>query len=258
MPLGYINDHTLPVEDSARSIIGSLSYIARMIRPDILFALNFISRHPRLQAAKRIVRYIKHTLSFGLSFPVGNENSVPEIIGYCDANYHRSGPQASENTCGFIFFLRDQNCHSIIAKISAASKKLQCVADSTALAEIIGLHMAVKEAIFLKNMLNNLGFLQRCVTIYCDSQSVVQFVNSGKISDRNKHWDVKYLMIHQHIRNGNISVLHIPGEDNPADMLTKALSASRLDYLKHKCNLMPEPDVAFEGECHVPPPGSAH
>jgi hypothetical protein len=258
MPLGYINDYSLPVEDSARSIIGSLSYFARLIRPDILFPLNYISRHPRLQASKRIVRYIKHTLSSGIYFPAGNENSVPEIIGYCDANYHRSGPQSSENTCGFLFFLRDKNSPSRIAKISAASKKLKCIADSTALAEIIGLHMAVKEAIFLKNILTSLGFPQRCVTIFCDSQSVVQFVNSGKISDRNKHWDVKYLMIHEYINKGEISVIHVPGDENPADMLTKALSASRLDYLKEKCNLVRDPDVAFEGACHVPPIGSAH
>jgi hypothetical protein len=28
--------------------------------------------------------------------------------------------------------------------------------------------------------------------IYWDSQSVVQFVNSGKIAEREKNWDVKF------------------------------------------------------------------
>ena len=251
IPLGFTIEYDSPVEDLARNIRGSLSYIARMVRSDI-------SRHPRLTPAKRIARFLKHTASDKLFFPSGSNSATPEIIGFCDSNFHRSGPQANENTYGYIFFLKDSSSpqKNLGARISACSKKLKTAADSTALAEIYGLHMAVKEALFLKTMFNHLGFQQSCVTIFCDSQAVVQYVNSGKITERNKHWDAKYLLITEHIRKRHIAVSHIAGDDNPADMLTKPLSETRLKYLKEMCNMTSDHPVPHSRGCVVYPGGA--
>jgi histone deacetylase 1/2 len=70
-------------EDSTnyRSMVGALQYLT-LTRPDISYAVNKVCQYlhapttVHYSAAKRILRYIKHTLSFGLTFLRSNSTSV--------------------------------------------------------------------------------------------------------------------------------------------------------------------------------------
>ena len=53
----------------------------------------------------------------------------------------------------------------------------------------------VKEAIWLKGMVNKLGIPRSCVTIHCDSQSVIHLANHQSYHERTKHIDVSRLLI---------------------------------------------------------------
>jgi len=72
-----------------KQIVGSLMYITA-IRPDIMFGVSFISRfmsnptEVHLQAAKRILRYLKGTINYGI-FYKKNENR--QLIAYTDSDY---------------------------------------------------------------------------------------------------------------------------------------------------------------------------
>jgi len=61
-------------------------------RPDIMFGVSFISRfmasptEVHLQAAKRILRYLKGTINYGI-FYKKNENK--QLIAYTDSDYAR-------------------------------------------------------------------------------------------------------------------------------------------------------------------------
>jgi hypothetical protein len=72
-----------------RSIIGSLLYITAS-RPIVIFSVCMCARFqasPRevhLKAAKRILRYLKHTPNIGLWNPKGAQF---ELIGYSDSDY---------------------------------------------------------------------------------------------------------------------------------------------------------------------------
>jgi hypothetical protein len=44
-------------------------------------------RKSHLIAAKRILRYIKGTMEFGLLFPNGSRSEVKELIGYLDSDW---------------------------------------------------------------------------------------------------------------------------------------------------------------------------
>lgn len=75
-----------------KKIVGSLSYL-RNSRPNIAYAVGTISRfmiEPRtshLLAAKRVMRYNKGTLEYGILFPKCLiENSI-ELIVYSDADW---------------------------------------------------------------------------------------------------------------------------------------------------------------------------
>jgi hypothetical protein len=72
-----------------RQIIGSLMYLTNT-RPDIYFAVNTLSqflvepRRVHLVAAKHVMRYLKGTMDYGLSYDGDHDFT---LIGYTDADW---------------------------------------------------------------------------------------------------------------------------------------------------------------------------
>ncbi|KAL0324815.1 UNVERIFIED_CONTAM: Retrovirus-related Pol polyprotein from transposon RE1, partial [Sesamum radiatum] len=72
-----------------RKLVGSLIYLT-LTRPDISFAVGVMSRYlqnPKkyhLEAVRRILRYVKSTLGFGIMLKKGEDC---RLVGYCDADY---------------------------------------------------------------------------------------------------------------------------------------------------------------------------
>jgi hypothetical protein len=116
-----------PVDQTLyRSMIGSLLYLTAS-RPDIMFSVCMCARfqsNPKkahLRAVKRILRYLKHTLSIGLWYPKG---ATFDLIGYSDSNYVGCKIDR-KSTSGW--------CHLLgRSLVSWTSKKKNSVALSTA------------------------------------------------------------------------------------------------------------------------------
>jgi hypothetical protein len=89
-----------------RQIIGSLMYLMTT-RPDICFAMNTLSkllvepRHVHLVAAKHVMRYLKGTIDYGLSY---NGDHDFTLSGYTDA-YWEGSVSDRKITSGFFFIL---------------------------------------------------------------------------------------------------------------------------------------------------------
>ncbi|KAH9670341.1 putative LRR receptor-like serine/threonine-protein kinase [Citrus sinensis] len=85
---GYLGQY---VEDatSYRSLVGDLQYLV-LTRPEIAFAVHKLSQYvtaPTLQhimACKRVLRYLKETMDYGLKFSAGGKM---EITGFTDADW---------------------------------------------------------------------------------------------------------------------------------------------------------------------------
>ena len=77
------------------------------IRPDIMHAVSLISRymeHPKelhLQAAKRILRYLKGTTDFGLFYKKEEES---ELVGFTDSDY-AGDVNDRKSTFGYVLML---------------------------------------------------------------------------------------------------------------------------------------------------------
>ncbi|XP_071717949.1 uncharacterized mitochondrial protein AtMg00810-like [Rutidosis leptorrhynchoides] len=71
-----------------RSLVGALQYLT-ITRPDISYAVNQVSQFlhapttTHFQAIKHILRYVKGTLAYGLTF---HHSPAPSILGYSDAD----------------------------------------------------------------------------------------------------------------------------------------------------------------------------
>ena len=124
-----------------KQIVGSLMYITAT-RPDIMFGVSFISRfmsnptEMHLQAAKRILRYLKSTINYGI-FYKKNENK--QIIAYTDSDYAGDLTDRKSTSC-YVFMLSG-------GAISWSSKKQPIVTMSTTEAEFMAIAACVCQAI---------------------------------------------------------------------------------------------------------------
>ena len=89
-----------------RQLIGSLIYLT-LTRLDIFYPVGVVSRYmsnpnkSHLDAVKRILRYVKGTINFGILY---KETKDCQVMGYCNADYARDcGTRRS--TIGYFFSL---------------------------------------------------------------------------------------------------------------------------------------------------------
>ncbi|KAI5322684.1 hypothetical protein L3X38_031756 [Prunus dulcis] len=121
----------LASEEHYRRIVGSLLYLTAT-RPDIMFAASLLARFmhcptsKHLGTAKRVLRYVKGTLDYGLEYVKGKGAF---LIGYCDSDWSGSVDD-SKSTSGYAFLFGS-------GVFAWASVKQNCVALSTAEAEYI-------------------------------------------------------------------------------------------------------------------------
>lgn len=199
--------------------VGSLMYAAQVSRPDICFALSVISRFnhnpgsAHWQTVKRILRYLKGTIDSKLVFSRNNDTN---LIGYCDADF-ASDIDDRKSTTGYVFVLNG-------GAISWNSRKQPTVALSTAEAEYMSLTAAAREAIWLRQLNNELIDTESIpVQIYCDSKSALCLASNDMYHPKTKHIDVKFHFIREKINLDLIHVNFVGTDEQIADVLTKAL-----------------------------------
>ncbi|XP_026405475.1 uncharacterized protein LOC113300488 [Papaver somniferum] len=89
-----------------KSLVGCLRYLTST-RPDIMYAVGLVSRFmklPRqshLQAAKRILKYVKGTISLGILYTVSED---PKFVGYTDSDWDGDTKGRKSTSC-YVFHL---------------------------------------------------------------------------------------------------------------------------------------------------------
>ncbi|KAK5841095.1 hypothetical protein PVK06_010003 [Gossypium arboreum] len=127
--LSSTSEHDRVDERGYRSLVGCLLYLTAT-RLDILYAVSLLSRFmhycnvAHFKAAKRVLRYVKGTLNFGVKF--GRSNEL-KLVGYSDSDWAGS-VDGMKSTSGYFFSLGS-------SVFSWSSKKQQTVAQSTVEAE---------------------------------------------------------------------------------------------------------------------------
>ncbi|KAH9786526.1 hypothetical protein KPL71_010287 [Citrus sinensis] len=101
------------------------------------------------------------------------------------------------------------------------------VALSTTEAEFTAATEAAKEAIWLKGLITKLGLKQESVPIFCDSSSALHLCKNPAHHEKIKHIDIKLHFIRNEVSRGVIKMVKIHTDDNPSDMLTKVVPATK-------------------------------
>ena len=89
-----------------RQLVGSLLYLTHSC-PNLSFAVGRVSRYMQTtheshwKAAKRILRYIRGTIQFGIHYNTGGK---PLLVGFTDSDW-ASDPDDRKSTAGYVFSL---------------------------------------------------------------------------------------------------------------------------------------------------------
>lgn len=221
-----------------REAIGALLFAARVCRPDIEYAVNYLSQflesynHEHWQAVKRIIRYLSGTRDFGIVY--GNSGSIDALKGYTDADY-AGCLETRRSRSGFVFLLYG-------GPISWSSQRQSVTSLSTAEAEYIALAHGTKEAIWLRRLLNDLKFSCTTIPLFVDNQSAIKLANNSEFHKRSKHIDVRYHFVRDIVNQNIIELNYVESKEQLADVFTKPLAKQAFCYLREKLNVLNHPN----------------
>ena len=221
------NDEVIDIE-KYQSAVGALLFLSTRTRGDICFAVSNVAKYCskptkiHWQAVKRIFRYLKGTINFGLCY---SKNSDPCVVGYSDADF--AGDHSDrKSTSGYCFMYGN-------AAISWRSTKQTCCALSTAEAEYVALSTCAQEAIWLQKLFGDLRIPNvNPMLINEDNQSAICLSKNNVGHGRAKHIQIKYHFIKDMVANGSILLQYCPSADMLADIFTKGLSSERFSRLR--------------------------
>jgi hypothetical protein len=219
-----------------RAMVGSLLYAAMMTRPDIAYAVQALSRHlqatgpAHVIAAKRVLRYLKGTRALGIKFN-GQSGSGGismygySIYGYVDSDW-AGDTDTRRSTGGHVYMLAG-------GPISWCSRLMPTVALSSTEAEYMAACEATQEAVYLRQLLSDLGYEQKQpTTIFEDNQGCIAMTKNPVIQKKSKHIDIKYHFTRERVEMGQVELKYIATEHQLADLLTKPLERVRTEALR--------------------------
>lgn len=211
-----------------KSMVGGLRYLVHT-RPDISYAVGIVSRfmeRPTVVhqgAVKRILRYVKGTLNYGIVYKRGTGDYL--FVGYSDSDLAGSLVDR-RSTGGVAFYLNE----SLVTWIS---QKQRCVVLSTCEAEFMAATAAACQGIWLKNLLSQISDTKTGpVVIYVDNKSAIDLARNPVSHGRRKHIGIRYHFIRECVEKGEVVVQHIRSEEQRADILTKPLSTAKFEKLR--------------------------
>ena len=226
-------------------------YLMIGTRPDLAAAVSIVSQfaanpsQTHLQAAKRILRYLKGTTNYTLCLGMNRnhnqdqaqarEPAGPYLYGYSDADWG-GDISTRKSTSGYVFFISG-------SIVSWASKKQSTVALSSKEAEYMALTQATKEAIWFRRLLQELGFQSQKsaapTLIYEDNQSCIALAKNPVHHARTKHIDIQHHFIREKVESCEIRLEYVPTEEMVADALAKALPRPRFEKFVGMMGLRP-------------------
>ena len=201
-----------------RSLVGSLRYLTST-RPDLLLSVGIVSRYmeepsySHWKVLKRILRYIRGTISLGLYYTKLNNY---ELVGYSDSDWCEDVDDR-KSTSRYVFFMG----HTTFTWLS---KKQPIVTLSTCEAEYVAASWCVCHAVWLRNLLSKLEMKQEEGTVIrVDNKSAIELVKNPVNHERSKHIDVHFHFIREQVKEGNVELVHVGSRDQVAYLFTKPL-----------------------------------
>ena len=196
-----IAERTPTIKKEYQRIVGSLMFLKT--REDLGFAVNFLARHlqdpssQHLTWARHVLRYLAGTIYNGTVF----QSKSPLVLhGWFDADL-AGDVSSGRSTIGVT--IRLGGCGTILFYSRLGKKP----ADSTAMAETYAGVSAAKDVVWLKTLLNELGYPQDEATVLRgDNQVMIDQCSKNLNHYDSRHYRIAQAMLYQLVSEKAINV----------------------------------------------------
>ena len=115
------------------------------------------------------------------------------------------------------------------------------MSQSTTEAEYRALASTTAELMWFIHLLKNIGHCVPSPQLYCDNISAIHMAKSPVFHHRTKHIEIDVHFVRERVASGALSLAHILGSDQIADIFTKSLCAVTFALNRAKLCLGPAP-----------------
>ena len=186
-----------------------------MSRFSVSAVSRFSGRHSdgHWDAVRGIFRYLAGSTTRCITYGgvPGCGDDVVNLFGFSDADW---GGQLGtrRSTTGYVFFVHG-------GPVSWTSKTQPSVALSSAEAEYMAAAAAAQEAVWLRALLDQLGFPQKQPTvIFEDNQSCIAMSGNPVFHKRTKHIELRHHFIRERVLSGEIKLQYCHTSAQVADL----------------------------------------
>lgn len=179
-----------------RRLVGRLLYL-QDTRPDIAYSVNILSqfvadpRQSHMEAAMRVLRYLKATPGQGILLP---RHGGTSLTAYCDSDW-LGCPYTRRSRTGYLLLLGG-------APISWKTKKQSVVSRSSAEAEYSAMATTVSEILWMRWLLNELDIRQTGATpLFRDNQATRHIANNPVFHERTKHVEMDCYFVRERVES---------------------------------------------------------
>ncbi len=243
-----------------QSVVGSLNWLATNTRPDLapvtsfLAGYNHVPTQRHMDAALYAIKYIRSTVEYGIAFhsnantsasayvhfpfhhdieayndalpPTAAEQS--ELTAYSDACWgSQLGNTTLIGTQIEMFKLRSMSGYMIVragGPIAWASVRQERTSRSSCEAEVRATDECTKEVLSVRLRGADIGLTDNAMAtpIHNDNQGCVDWCKTTTTAGM-KHINLRQNAIRESVHSGEVTIHHIPGVINCADIFTKEL-----------------------------------
>ena len=229
----------------AQGITGALLWVSTRSRPDISYAVSRMgqqaTKSPDLSISigKQVLQYLGSTLQVGIEYlfdtgpyfsghgqlAVPRQNKVLEV--YSDASHSPAGGRSVQSV--FIVWRG--------SPLVWESSRQSFTTLSSAEAELVGMTHAIQLSESVQPLVDELLSDDSTIALLADNSAAVRAFDSAPSGWRNRHLRMRAVAGRERIEAEQLTVSHLPGEYQVADLGTKPLARSRILQLLALINI---------------------
>ena len=203
-----------------RELLGSLMYLYIGTRPDLSFAIQYLSRYQanpgraHWNTGLHVLQYLKGTIDLKITY---SAQSALTPVGYADADLGGC-LDTGRSTSGYVFIASG-------GPVCWSSKRQQRTSTSTTEAEYKALCHAGQTALWINNFFSEIGMdIDRPLVIHTDNKGALNISRHATQHGKTRHFKLDSFWLREAIQEKELVLRLVPSGANLADIFTKVVT----------------------------------